>query len=83
MVCQIYPAELQLNKTNTSDIVALFLNMHLTISNDTVSTKVYNKRDDFDFDIAISHFSMAMFLVLHPMEFIFLNSSDLLLPINC
>ena len=25
--------------------------MHLTISNDIVSTKIYNKRDDFDFEI--------------------------------
>ena len=26
--------------------------MHLSISNDTVSTKIYDKRDDFDFEIA-------------------------------
>ena len=25
--------------------------LHSTISNDTVSTKIYNKRDDFDFEI--------------------------------
>ena len=25
--------------------------MHLSISNDIVSTKIYDKRDDFDFDI--------------------------------
>ena len=25
--------------------------MHLSISNDTVSTKIYDKRDDFDFEI--------------------------------
>ena len=28
--------------------------------------------------LSISHFLMVMFLVLHPMEFLFLNSSDLL-----
>ena len=49
MVRQIYPSELQLNKTNTSDTVAAFLD--LSISNDIVSTKIYHKRDDFDFEI--------------------------------
>ena len=28
-----------------------FLDLHLSISNDIVSTKTYDKRDDFDFDI--------------------------------
>ena len=27
------------------------LDLNLTIHNDTVSTKIYDKRDDFDFDI--------------------------------
>ena len=40
MVSQIYPSELQLNKTNTSDTEAAFLDLHLTISNDIVSTKI-------------------------------------------
>ena len=39
MVSQIYPSELQLNKTNTSDTEAAFLDLHLSISNDIVSTK--------------------------------------------
>ena len=51
MVSQIYPSELQLNKANTSDTEAAFLNLHLSISNDIVSTKIYDKRDDFDFEI--------------------------------
>ena len=51
MVCQIYPSELQLNKANTSDTDASFLDLHLSISNDIVSTKIYDKRDDFDFEI--------------------------------
>ena len=51
MVSQIYPAELQLNKANTSDAVASVIDLHSTISNDTVSTKIYDKRDDFDFEI--------------------------------
>ena len=47
----IYPSKLQLNKTNTSDTEAAFLDLHLLISNDTVSTKIYDKHDDFDFEI--------------------------------
>ena len=51
MVYQIYPCELQLNKANTSDTEAPFLNLHLFIPNGFVSSKIYDKRDDFDFDI--------------------------------
>ena len=39
------------NKANTSDTEAPFLDWHLTISNGFVSSKIYDKRDDFDFDI--------------------------------
>ena len=51
MVSQIYPSELQLNKANASDTEAAFLDLHLSISNGIVSTKIYDKRDDFDFEI--------------------------------
>ena len=51
MVSQICPSELQLNKANTSDKEATFLDLHLSISNDTFFTKIYDKRDDFDFEI--------------------------------
>ena len=51
MVSQIYPSELQLNKANTFDTEAAFLDLHLSISNDIVSIKTYDKRDDFDFEI--------------------------------
>ena len=51
MVNQIYSPELQLNKANTSDTEAPFLDLHLSISNGFVSSKIYDKRDDFDFDI--------------------------------
>ena len=47
MVHRIYPAELQLNKANDSDTAAAFLDLNLSIHNDTVSTKIYDKRDDF------------------------------------
>ena len=39
MVSQMYPSKLQLNKANTSDTEATFLDLHLSISNDIVSTK--------------------------------------------
>ena len=48
MVDRIYPTELQLNRANSSDTEAPFLDMNLCISNGTVSTKIYDKRDDFD-----------------------------------
>ena len=51
MVNRIYPPELQLNKANTSDIETPFLDLHLSISNGFVSSKIYDKPDDFDFDI--------------------------------
>ena len=51
MVNRIYPPELQLNKTNTSDTEAPFLDLHLSLSNGFVSSKIYDKCDDFDFDI--------------------------------
>ena len=48
---KINPPELQLNKVNTSDTEASFLDLHLSISNGFVSSKIYDNRDDFDFDI--------------------------------
>ena len=51
MINQIYPPELQLNKANTSDTEVPFSDLHMSISNGFVSSKIYDKRDDFDFDI--------------------------------
>ena len=51
MVPRIYPTELQLNKANAFDTEAAFLDLNLSIHNDIVSTKIYDKRDDFNFDI--------------------------------
>ena len=50
MVDRIYPTELQLNRANSSDTEAPFFDLNLCISNGTVSTKICDKRDDFDFD---------------------------------
>ena len=51
MVGQIYPTELQLNKANSSDTEAPFLNLNLSITNDIVSSEIYDKPDDFNFEI--------------------------------
>ena len=48
MVDRIYHTELQLNKANSSDTGAPFLDLNLSISNGTVSTKIYDKRNSFD-----------------------------------
>ena len=48
MVDRVYPAQLQLNRANSSDTEAPFLDLNLCTSNGTVSTKIYDKRDDFD-----------------------------------
>ena len=48
---RIYPLELQLNKANTSDTEASFLDLPLSVSDGFVSSKIYDKGDDFDFDI--------------------------------
>ena len=82
MVSHIYPSELQLNKANTSDTEAAFLDLHLSNSNDIESTKIYDKRDDFDFEIVNFPYLMVMFLVLHPMESISLNSFVLLVHLD-
>ena len=51
MVGQIYPTELQLSRTNSSDTEAPILDLDLSIINDIVSFKTYDKRDGFNFEI--------------------------------
>ena len=41
----------KLNRANSSDTETPFLDLNLCRSNGTVSTKTYDKEDDFDFDI--------------------------------
>ena len=73
MVDQIYPTELQLNKANSANTEALFLDLDLTIMNGIVSSKIYDKGDDFHFEIVKFQFLMEMFLALLPMVYIFRN----------
>ena len=47
----IYPAELQLNKANTSDKETSFLDLNIKVTGSDIHTSVYDKRDDFGFPI--------------------------------
>ena len=72
MVNQIYPAEYHLNKANSSDAEAPFMDLNLFISNGTVFTKIYDKRNDFDFDIVNFPFLHGD-VPRHQMAFIYLS----------
>ena len=52
----------QLNKANTTDTEAPFLDLHISIANAFLSSNIYGKRDDFDFDIVNFPFSSPCFL---------------------
>ena len=71
MVGQIYPTELQLNKANSSDTEAPFLDFNLPITHGIVSSKSYDKRDDFYFEIV--NFPFLDGDVPLPMVYIFLS----------
>ena len=66
MIDQIYPPKLQLNNADTSDTESSLMDLHLSIFNSFVSSKIYDKRNDFDFDFVFfsSVFGMAMFHVV-------------------
>ena len=49
MIGQICPTELQLNKANSSDIEAQFLDFDLSITKGKVSSIISDKRGDFNF----------------------------------
>ena len=77
MVSQVYPSEIQLN-SNTANIEASFVDFkqHLYISNDIVSAKNYNERDEFDFEIV--NFPFLNGDVPLTTSYGYFNSSDLL-----
>ena len=62
MLHRINPAELRLNKANASDTGAAFLDLSSFIHNDTVSTKIYDKRDNLILILLIFRSLMAMCL---------------------
>ena len=57
MVDRIYPTELQFKKPILPIPRHLFLDLNLCISNGTASTKIYDKRDGFEFDFDIVNFT--------------------------
>ena len=48
---EIYPSELQLNKENEVNTETNFLDLHINIEDRVFTTKLYDKRDNFGFDI--------------------------------
>ena len=65
MVKQIYPPELQMNKANNTDTEAPLLDLHHSIANGFVSSKIYDKRDDLDFDMVNFPFFLAVLLMAY------------------
>ena len=59
MANHIYTAELQLNKGNISDTGGLFSHLHLSISDSIIKTNIYDKQNDYDFDIVIFRLKSA------------------------
>ena len=51
LISKIYPTEFKLNKANVSDTSASFLDLDLSIQTGVISSKIYNKSDDFNFNI--------------------------------
>ena len=51
LISNIYPTELQLNKANSFDTEAPVLDLDLSIMNGIVLSQIYDKCDDFNFDI--------------------------------
>ena len=76
MVGGIYLPELQLHKAHASVTEAPFLDLHLSISNGFVSSKIYDERDDFDFNIVNFPFLDGKFPILPLTVFTFLNLFD-------
>ena len=73
MVGQIYPTELQLNKANSSDTEAPFLDLNLSITNGIFLLKFMINGMILILKYYISPFLMDIFLALLPMVYIFLN----------
>ena len=51
-ICKdIYPDELDIVQTNTSEMSTTFLDLDISVVNNKFSTKLYDKRRDFKFDV--------------------------------
>ena len=83
IVDNIYPKEPQLNKANSSGTEASFLDLKFSVSNGINMSKIYYKRDDFDFvGCSFSRLWRLTFYVLwgintsHPIRFARVFSSS-------
>ena len=72
-VPDIYPAELQLNKANTSDEETSFLDLNIIVIGSDIHTSVYDKRDES----LISHGWVVTFQDSHRTVFTFRSWFDL------
>ena len=64
---------LNLNKTCASDTEASFLDLLVSILDGFVTTKIYNKQDDFDFDIVNFSFLDGIYMS-HLIRFVRVSS---------
>ena len=67
MVNQIYPHNLHLDKANTTDTEASFLDLHLSFANGFVSSKIYENA----IALILILFLMVTFLAVHLMVYTF------------
>ena len=70
---QIYPSELQLNKTNSSETKTPFLDLHLSILDGFIPCKFMINAMILIFTLQIFLTWVGMLLVEHPMIFIYRN----------
>src|SRR6185437_6433178 len=51
LMTDIYPKELQLNNESKNDKECNYLDMNITINNNILTYKLYDKKDNFSFEI--------------------------------
>ena len=71
LISKIYPSEVQLNRANSFETEARFLDLHLSILDGFILCKFYNKCDDFDFEIV--NFPYLDGDVLRPASTVFIS----------
>ena len=71
VIADIYPSELQLKKTTEFGTQLSYLDILITIENGKYSTAVYDKRDNFNFNIVNFHIFLLTSHLDLLMEFIF------------
>ena len=69
----IYPAELQFNKANTSDKETSFLDLNIKVIDSDIHTSVYDNAMPSDFLLLISHGWVVTFPDSHRTVFTFLS----------